>query len=358
MNNKVRHIFLVAISLIPVLLLTHVTGYAATPVAPITLKIASARPNTDVQLKSIEWWASEVEKRTSGAVTFRLFWAGSLVKAKDELESLRSGLIDLAPVTVGDYPSRLPMANVFYAVPFGPDQEVAGKIADTLYNEFPAMQKEIEQCNQKILYFLPTPTYDIGSMMPLKMLDDFKGKKIIVLGKNMSDWITAVGAAPVAVPAPERYMALKTGVADAEVFPFLSIHDFKHGEVLRCVTEVGLGAPITWYFAINRDSWNKMSPEIQKTMETTAREAALVLVNNANNAKAGAKKALQTAGVTFYTMSAADKQRWANLMKDLPAQWANDMKAQGQPGWEIVGRLIALAKASGHTFPREWAQQK
>lgn len=343
-----------------VMFLLLVLPQPASPAQPatVTLKIASSRPSADVQLKSVEWWASEVEKRTNGAVKFTLSWSGSLVKATEELEAVRNGFVQLSPVNVGDYPSKLPMANMFYAVPFGPDQGITGKIADALYNEFPAMRKEIEQYNQKILYFLPTPTYDIGSMIPLRTVDDFKGKKVITLGKNMSGWITALGGAAVAVSAPERYMALKTGVADGEVFPTTSIRDFKHGEVIKYITEVGLGSPITWFFAINRDTWNKLSPDIQKTMEATAKEAAQVLLDNANKAKGASKIELKAAGVTFYTMSAADKQKWANLMSDLPAQWANDMKAQGQPGWEIMTRFIALSKANGHIFPREWAQQK
>jgi TRAP-type C4-dicarboxylate transport system substrate-binding protein len=324
----------------------------------INLKIASARPNTDVQLKSIEWWASEVEKRTNGAITFSFFWSGSLIKATEELEAVRNGLAQLSPVTIGEYPSKLPLANLFAAFPFGPDQPITVKIVDQLYNEFPALRKEIEQYNQKILYFLPTPSYDIGSLVPLRTVDDFKGKKVIVIGKNMSSWISAIGGAAVAVPAPERYMALKTGVAHGEVFPTTSIYDFRHGEVVKYITEVGMGAPITWYFAINRDVWNKLSPDTQRIMEATATEAVQVLLGNSSRAKDNSKTALKAAGVTFYAMSAAEKQKWANMMPDLPAQWANEAKAQGYPGWEVLNRFISLSKAAGHTFPREWGQQK
>jgi TRAP-type transport system periplasmic protein len=340
------------------LLLTVLTGYAAAPAAPINLKIASARPNTDHLAKSIEWWASEVEKRTNGAVRFSQFWSGSLIKATEELEAVRNGLVQLSPVAATDYPSKLPLVNVFFAFPFGPDQATTLKTADTLYREFPAMRKEIEQYNQKILYFLPTPNYDVGSLIPLRTVDDFKGEKIIVSGKNMPNWISAIGGAPVAIPAPERYMALKTGVARGEVFPTLSIYDFRHGEVIKYITEVGLGAPIVWYLAINRDTWNKLSPDIQQTMEATAKEAAQFMLNICDKAKDDAKTALRAGGVTFYTMSPAEKQKWANLMPDIPAQWANEMKAQGQPGWEIITRLMALAKSNGHTFPREWGKQK
>ena len=83
----------------------------------------------------------------------------------------------------------------------------------------------------------------------------------------MSAWISAIGGAAVAVPAPERYMGLKTGVAQGEIFPTVSINDFKHGEVLKYITEVGLGAPITWFFTINLDAWNKLTPGIRKIME-------------------------------------------------------------------------------------------
>jgi TRAP-type C4-dicarboxylate transport system substrate-binding protein len=357
MKKGVLFITIISLFLIFVLPQPKTPAQPTTPGAEVTLRIASARPSTDVILKSIDWWAKEVEKRTNGAVKFKLFWAGSLVKATEELDAVKSGLIDFAPVTVGDYSSKLPLANLFYSIPFGPDQETVAKIVDVLYNEFPAMRHEIEQYNQKILYFLPTPSYDIGSMIALRTVADFKGKKIIVLGRNMSDLISALGAAAVSIPAPERYLALKTGVADGEVFPLLSMYDFKHGEVLKYITEVGLGSAVTWYFAINKDTWNKLSPDIQKTMETTAKEAAKVLVDNAKKAVGDARIGLKNAGVTVYTMSPEEKQKWANLLPDLPAQWANNIKAQGQPGWEIMTRFIALSKEYGHTFPREWAKK-
>ena len=95
------------------------SSHAASP-APLALKIASARPNSDVQLKSIEWWASEVEKRTNGEVEFSFFWSGSLTKAGEELEAVRSGPLQFSPVAVGDYPSKLPLSNLSYAFPSAP----------------------------------------------------------------------------------------------------------------------------------------------------------------------------------------------------------------------------------------------
>ena len=62
--------------------------------------------------------------------------------------------------------------------------------------------------------------------------------------------------------------------------------------------------------------------------------------------------------MTFYTMSAAEKQKWANICPTSRRSGARDMEAQGHPGWKIVNRFIALSKSYGHVFPREWGQQK
>ena len=65
----------------------------------------------------------------------------------------------------------------------------------------------------------------------------------------------------------------------------------------------------------------------------------------------------EQAGVTFCTISEADKAKWAQMIPDLPAEWAQEMEAQGLPGWEIVDTYIKLTKEAGHQWPREWGRR-
>ena len=133
--KKVYFAFFIALGL-ALTVFAFSTTCVAQELKPMTLKMANAVAENSWFGKQHKWWASEVEKRTGGKVKVQIFWMESLVKWKDALPGIQSGMADMAWVSSTYFPSQLPrylmLDNLFN---FG-DDYVASVLAliDTVNN--------------------------------------------------------------------------------------------------------------------------------------------------------------------------------------------------------------------------------
>ena len=63
-------------------------------------------------------------------------------------------------------------------------------------------------------------------------------------------------------------------------------------------------------------------------------------------------------GVVFYDLPEAERDKWAQMIPDIPAEWAVEVEAQGYPGWKIVDRWQELTTKYGYKWPRKWGVKK
>ena len=61
----------------------------------MTLRYADGIPENSWFGKHHKWWANEVEKRSGGRLKVQIFWMESLVKFKDMLPGIQSGIVRL-----------------------------------------------------------------------------------------------------------------------------------------------------------------------------------------------------------------------------------------------------------------------
>lgn len=78
-----------------------------------TLSYAAANPPGPSGINNtLKWWAEKIREQTDGALAIEFFHMGSLVKLKDALEGVSSGVADIAYVIPAYTPSRLPLWNI------------------------------------------------------------------------------------------------------------------------------------------------------------------------------------------------------------------------------------------------------
>jgi len=134
--KRVSILFVIALGL-TLTVFAFSTTCGAQELKPMTLKMANAVPEKSWFGNHHKWWASEVEKRTGGKIKVQIFWMESLVKWKDALPGIQSGMADLAWVSSTYFPSQLPnylmLDNLFN---FGDDYVAAVLgLIDTVDNE-------------------------------------------------------------------------------------------------------------------------------------------------------------------------------------------------------------------------------
>ena len=181
-----KKLFLLFVLTVSVAFALHAlsTNCVAQELKPTTIKMGNTVAENSWFGKLHKWWASEVEKRSGGKIKVQIFWMESLVKWKDALPGIQSGMADMHWVSSTYFPSQLPrylmLDNLFN---FG-DDYVAAILAliETIDNE-PNLKAELAKEN--IVFVAPhiSGHAPIGTKKCLGSVKDLKGKTLRTYGE-------------------------------------------------------------------------------------------------------------------------------------------------------------------------------
>jgi TRAP-type transport system periplasmic protein len=331
---------------------------AATASSPVTLRFSTFANANQIYSKAVVYWADLITKRTEGRIKFEYAWGGALFRAGEEHNAVKNGLVESCAMCQAYNPAKMPLWNVTFTIPFGPSKvETLEKACWRLY-ESPELVKDAEQNNNvKLIFPLIVDRYEILSKRPLKNLNDMKGKKIAGIGVNLPI-LGAAGMVPVSIPVAERYGALQTGVVDAQLLGVVFSDALKLQEVAKNLIIIDYGAMIICQNVINRDVWNRFSPQDQKIILDAGKEAAIWQSKETESAVGTIIEKWKNKGVTVTTFSSSDRAIWAERIREIPWKWGKDRDAQGLAGTEAVKAYFRACEGAGYKFPYDTSQPK
>jgi TRAP-type C4-dicarboxylate transport system substrate-binding protein len=322
------------------------TAQAAQGDKPIILKFSTWHPSppANVFADANTWILREVEKRSNGRVKFEYYWSGSLVPAKKMLDGLKSGLTDIGFMIASYFPGMLPLATVG-GLPVICHNYYATAMTLTEMMQLPELKAEFNANNIMYLSHSTNISNGIWTKNRVRSIADLKGKKIVAVGEG-ARVLNALGVTPVAIITSEIYQAIEKGTADGGVANPGWAGDYKLPEVAPYYFELTLGAMGDMFTAINKKSWERLPPDIQK-MFIDLREEAIIAGRNMyqGNAERNLKGWVSKGTATVSKPSAAD---WALLEKTANSVvwegWVNKMEKKGLPGRKILKTWMKLYK--------------
>lgn len=150
------------------------------------------------------------------------------------------------------------------------DIETARKTVDAYR---PALEKYLAaDFDVKLLSVVPYPAQVLFSRVPIKGLDDLKGKKIRASGWTTSEFVTALGATGVTISFGEVPQSLQRGVVDCAITGSLSGYSAGWGEVSKYIYPLPVGG---WDYVVgvmSMSTWNKLSKEQQDKLQSLITE--------------------------------------------------------------------------------------
>lgn len=337
-------------------------GQSAAAEKPVKLKWAAVMagpgvsPSGDIGL----FFQKEVNRRTDGAITFESFWGASMGAPAEHIEMLKTGVVQVIQTHQWYTPTKMPFGDFEYIFPFGPtDYELVVKAMRQIRSEFPQFAKELAEQNAVMLSDYPQGSYNFLSREPLRTVDDFKGKKVGLIGRYFGRWLPP-GATAVVRPAHERYDLLKTGVTTGDLNPFDNQYAFKLNEVTRYfIKDLSIITCCPMPIIMNAETFNKFSPAVQKILLEVGKETELkaskeILPQWWDKAM----KEWKAKGTEFIEFRPGEKQKWAATLEDIPAEWAADVEKIGLPGFQLVRRWQEITSQMGFKWDRRWGVKK
>lgn len=310
-----------------------------------TFKYASDSPPPEVNpyTAAQNAWMEEVERRSNGRIKFARFWAQTLVPSTDQLRAVTTGIADVSCILSGFWPADLPLSNVAWLPGITTDSWSGMMALRELIQTYPAFKQELEDKNKiKFVTGAAVGPSGIITTRPVRTLDDLKGMKIISIAGPLSDWLKALGATAVFIPAPERYDALSRKTADGFTGQPINISVFRYYEPAKYYIDSFLGSG-SHYLAMNLGSWNKLPADLKKVIEETEtygiNEAARRFQYEGYSKRIN--EVLKPAGVQFTEPSPADVIRAKKVAREVVwEKWIRDNEAKKLPARQIFNDFI------------------
>jgi len=132
---------------------------------------------------------------------------------------------------------------------------------------------------------------------------------------------------------PETYDALSRGVVEASMAPQESLNTWKWGEVVKFTTEdFGASYSTGMFVVMNKDKWNSLPPDVQKTIEKINEEWIEKSGKGWDDIDKTGRDATLKLGNKIISLSREEDDRWAKAVMPLLDDYVNNMKSKGLPG--------------------------
>lgn len=312
-------------------------AYAADPIV-LTLNLGMP-PVHQRWVKAIKPWCDEIEKRSQGRLKVEPYFADALGKRSEALNSVRTGIADLAEAPFSTNPGQFPFhSQIFSAGRPGLSLENSQALMQELYARFPQLLNT-ELKGARLLF---THSYPVGDCVmtkkaPVRTLAELKGKKIAFQGGGLRfDVMKALGASVVGMSMADLYQALQSGIVDGIVMDFDPLISRRYGEEIKHVTLLNITGT-GFYMAMNPQTYDALPPDLQKIMDDVSGEFANQLLETfwAENVYGSLEKWIKEMGGTVYMLSDADYAEADKLTAPAIDVWFEGIGKTGLPSDEL-----------------------
>jgi C4-dicarboxylate-binding protein DctP len=281
---------------------------------PVIMRISHQVPPAHHMTKLLESFAADVKARTNGQVEVQLYGSEQLAKAAENFPAVARGTIEAAMSVNFQWGTTIPEMSVTLIPYYFSDLERIKRFPASDARKFLDDKLAGRGVKSVAWLYITRETIITSSKKPIVALDDFKGVKIRGLNPLTDNALTAVGAAPSAMPGSEVYQALQAGVLDAGLTDLSAAYSRKYYEVQKYGT---VGPIFTIYFHMyaNPAWWNKLSPAHQQAIAAAAAKAEQDAIGVTEATAAAALKDLGAKGMTMHVQSPQEQAAWRAAMQ-------------------------------------------
>ncbi|MCJ7596372.1 MAG: TRAP transporter substrate-binding protein, partial [Desulfobacterales bacterium] len=290
------------------------------------LTAANYLPPTHKMSFLTKWFCDEVKNRTKGKVEITYHPGGTLLSPVKMYVGVTTGIADLGFSHTGYTRGRFPVSEALDLPQGYPSGYVAVHVSNDFYEKF----KPAEWDDVHVLYLASSPPLVLHTnKKPVRTMEDLAGLKIRATGQ-MADVVKALGGAPVPIPMPDVYESLKRGVIDGVTVDLSPLKYWKFSEVIKYTTASWpLGTTYCFYFVINKNKWEKLSPDAQKVMTQVAMEARDKQALLWNEMDFEGRDLFLSKGGEMIRLSDAEIERWKKAAQPVIADYKASMVSKG-----------------------------
>ncbi len=319
----------------------------AAAVVASALSIASASAQTEIKFghvgepgslfdQSAQEFAKRANAKLGNKAKVVIYGSSQLGGDSELMKKLKLGTVDLAlPSTVMS--SQVPVFGLFEMPYLVKDRDHMARIRDKVV--VPDLEPAAEKAGYHIIGIWENGFRQItNNKHPIVKPDDLQGLKLRVPGGTWRvKMFKAYGANPSPLAFSEVFVALQTGVMDAQENPLAQIYPARFYEVQKYLSMTG--HVYTPAYVTAGASWSRLPVDVQKILTDTAKEMEPVVYQIAAKLDEDLLKKLKEAGMK---VNEADKDAFIKASSKIYEDFAKEVPG----GKELIDKSLALAKSS------------
>lgn len=298
--------------------------------AGTTWKVQSTWDAGTTGYRLFETWCNGFKEKTSGELSIQPFPAKAVAADNNSLfDAVRSGVLQgMNPFTLY-WAGKIPASVFLSSYPMGPDQPAQW---DTLYYGLGMLEMAREIYAKQGLFFVGPIHHDaniIHSKVPIRSVDDLKGKKIRLPGGMVAEVFQAFGCSTVALPGSDIFPALEKGTIDAADYVGPAVnYDLGFHQVTKYILfgppgTMSVYQPVdTMDLTVNMGAWKRLSKKMQDLVEDQVKSYSLHHYVQIQKANMVAMDKFIAAGSEVSRMGPTDIERFRKAAIPIWYKWA------------------------------------
>jgi TRAP-type C4-dicarboxylate transport system substrate-binding protein len=317
-----------------VFVVTFLFSMVSSPYAAevIKLKFANYFPPTHMNSTIMGKYCEELNKKLAGKVEITQYTGGTLLAAPKIAAGVAAGIADIGLSNLSYTRGRFPVMEIM-ELPHGfPSPWIAGHVGNDFYNKY--QPKDFDAYH--VLMFSSAPINVIQTVSkPVRTLDDVKGLKLRGTGR-IGDIVKALGAVPIPLETPDLYDALKRNVVEGALLSIETMKGFKTGELIKYVTPSWrIGCAYCFYVAMNKQKWNSLPADVQKTITDFSREFIERWTVEWVNIDIEGMEFFKSNGGRVESVPEADIPKWVKAVQPVIEDYKKDVISKGSKAGDV-----------------------
>ncbi len=294
---------------------------------PLTLRIGHPMaPGNNVTL-GYEKLKEILEKKSGGKIKLQIHGNCQLGSDRVTTEAAQAGTLDMSS---SSSPNLASFSKDYMAIdlPYVTSPENQQKLYDALDNGElgKALDKVAAKCGLKTIMFSEYGyRHFVTTKKPISSAADLQNLKVRTTDSPVEVAVaTELGMNPAPVAWGETYTALQQGTVDAEGNTFGLLESAKHSEVLKYAVKSAHNYSMH-ILLMNKAKWDSLTPEQQKLIQDSVKEALAWQRAESGKLEAEAEKAFEKRGIKITTPT--------------PEQMA-EFKAKAKPAFDKFAKEV------------------
>ncbi len=301
-----------------------------------TWKIQTSWPG-GIGLDIFKEWCNSIADKTNGELAFKPFGAKDVVGDFQLFDAVKNGVLDaMNPFTLY-WAGRMPAAVFLSSYPLGPRNPHEWDVFYYALGGLELARKLFAKFGMHYVGPIHHGPNIIHSKVPIRSIDDFRGRKMRLPGGMVAEVFQAAGAKTTLLPGSEIFPALEKGTIDVADYVGPAInYSLGFHQVTKYISMgppgfMSLYQPVDLMdLTVSNRSWNQISPAMKQFVEMEVHVYSDMHHARIQKADQEAWKKFEEAGTVVTRLSQEDVEAFTKLAVPRWFAWANKDKDAAQ----------------------------